>query len=671
MTGNPFQWPADQMSPYVHWWQEVGNSGFLDRGEIVRDDKSVPLSGVPEKAPGLARMRQGMSPYFGADVAVPMPGAVANPDTLYPEDWTPDTLGARVPRVPRDAVITAVIDEGIALGHPRFRAADGRTRVLASWQQGATFDASQATYLPFGQELYAEDIDHLLTQHSDGGDLTRALDETGFNRAARLDEPTQPHGVRAGSRRLSHGTAVLDLAAGADARGMDPDALARRPIIAVNLPRRSTIGMAGTFLEFYSIYALNRIVALADQIWREQHGGKGGFPIVVNLSYGQQAGPKDGHSPFEVEIARLQRSRPDGAPLEVVMPAGNDNLMRCHARKKMRPGKESFDEHWRIQPEDHSSNFVEVWTEASSDGDPTHPLEIRVQSPEGEAVSHWRGQHGQAIDIGADARIYCQQLNRNGQDGERSKFRFRYVICVPPTADDARATGTGRKASAGLWHIHLQGQTRPGHVYMNVQVDQSAEPDGERSRRSYFDNAGYRKYRDSGRLRDTFEYPLRDPDDVSTSNLEPWDRSHVQRKGTINSIAVHWGILTVGSYRASDGRPSPFSATGYWPPYAPHKNGPALDIALPADESPTQRGIWAAGTSAGSVDRFRGTSFSAASATRLVVDRILAALDAGKPPGRVVDRIKSQAAGMEARLPETWGAAARDKIGLGRFPSPG
>lgn len=658
---SPEPWPADDVSPYVHWWETIGNSGTLSREDIIHWHDDPPAAGGGE-------MQHNLRPYFGKGKAhVPIPSAVANPDGLFPGKLVPDNIAELVPPVPREAVFTVVVDEAIALGHPRFRNADGKTRIIAAWQQGATFDETQKDYMPFGHELYARDINALLRKYSVCNDLGRPYDETVFNRAARLDEPGQPHGVRALSRRHGHGTAVLDLAAGFDAACLSSAVLDLRPIIAVTLPSRKTIGMAGTFLEFYAIYAINRIVALTDAIWRAQHGTQGGFPIVVNLSYGQQAGPKDGKSPLETEIRRLKKKRPENAPLLFTMPAGNDNLMRCHARRDMHKKDPDFCESWRVQPEDHTSNFIEIWTKPIPEKLKIHPLKIRVRSPLNEAARQWRLAHGEFVEIAAGARIYCQRLERG--DDKTREFRFRYVICVPPTADDARLVQIGRKAVAGLWDIHVTTTRKLGHVYMNVQVDQSAEPGGALSRRSYLDNKGYKKYLCDGRLRDTFRYPLHDPDDATSSNLERWPDCHVQRKGTINAIAVSSDVICVGSFRGSDGCPSSFSGTSYWGPHAPAKGKNVLDVAFPSDDSASHRGVLAAGTAAGSVARFRGTSFSTALATRYLVDR-MCEMPAGTDRKHAVKLLLDSASQDVTSRRAGWGAAAENKIGFGRIAAP-
>ncbi len=652
-------WDVDVMSPYVHWRRALG--GAAKCGPVV--DKPVRMAASVNTADDRRAAddaRAAVHPLFGDGELVPLPEAVANPSSAPLQSLIPDDVAGLIPVAPpKDAVIVGIIDEAIALGHPRFRRGDGSTRFLASWQQGATFDAAQGGYLPFGNEIYQRDINALLRQHSDVGDPQSTLDETAFNRAALLSEPDKLYGVRALERRAGHGTAVLDLATGEDSWRQTPSDLDRRPILAASLPRRQTIGMAGTFLEYFAIYAMHRMVALADALWDAHYGGPGGFPLVLNVSYGQQAGAKDGRSLFEQAVERMVELRGDRAPLQVVMPAGNDNLMRCNAFRKVRRGGFVM-EKWRVLPEDHSSNFVEVWTSRTTRRADKNPVEIRITTPHGETMKYWSGEHGQFCDIAGGARIYCQRVTYdNGRDAP--EYRYRYVICTPPTAEAVREIGTIRVAPAGDWCIRAQNRGADTDIYLNVQVDQSAEPDGTNNQRSYFNSSKYRRYLDNGRERDTYASHV-DPDDPDASDQEDSQIfGHVQRKGTINSLALSSAIVVVGSYRKTDGAPLGFSATAY-----PKSRGPKKDMVItacfPGDDGAANSGLLAAGTQGGSTLAPRGTSFSTARATRKIVE---AMLDDTKGDGSV-PWMQKLAKVEERKVADTFGHAHEMKRGHGR-----
>lgn len=669
-------WKDEGKTPYFHWWATVGDYGQLMDEELSKPEE-LSLTNI-ESA-------ESYSSNFGDNRDIPKPVDVNNPNVLAPEGKFFQGLFERCEAPPPDAVFTVVIDEAIALGHPRFRYQDGTSRILTAWQQGASFDQDQVDFLPFGQELYQKGINDLLRKHSVGQDTTNALDETAFNREARLSEPLEAHDTRSIVRRAGHGTAVLDLAAGFPAHDVDDAELRRRPIIAINLPRRATIGMAGTFLEFYTIAALRRAVNSIDALWDfhyKSHPGRG-FPIVVNISYGQQSGPKDGKSAFEQDVESLQNKRQGRPALEVVMPAGNDNLMRCNARREMSDKNAYFRQLWRVQPEDHSSNFVEVWTAEHKTELKEHPLAITIRAPGGALMEKWRGSHGEYIDVDQGARIYCEKVDRNVVITDNGAFkhrdeercRFRYVICVPPTADPDPSRPNRRRASAGVWEIELTDGNLDGEVYVQVQVDQSAEPDGQRSRRSYFvqsvqDTAHtigsedlYQTHEPNGRPMDTYQYPFVHYD---VSNLDAWKpHNHIQRKGTANAIAMNKGIIVVGSFRQLDGRPNDFSATAYPPERSPYPDA-VINVSAASDDGAAHLGILAAGAHAGSVVALRGTSFSAPRVSRWLVDHLLSYGSMSQARAALLQ----VCATAEATFPENWGKAAPAKIGEGRIPLP-
>lgn len=651
-------WDVDIMSPYVHWRLALG--GAANCGQVI--EKPVRMASSDASATGgrAVDAARAVQPLFGNGELVPVPEAVANPSDDSLKRLVPRNLAELIPTAPpRDAVVVGIIDEAIALGHPRFRRADGSTRFLASWQQGATFDAGQGEYLPFGKEIYQRDINALIERHSDGSDRKSTLDETAFNRATLLSEPDKLYGVRALDRRAGHGTAVLDLATGEDSWRQEPGDLNRRPIIAASLPRRQTIGMAGTFLEYFAIYAMHRMVALVDALWDAHYGEPGGFPLVLNVSYGQQAGAKDGRSLFEQAVERMVEQRAGRAPLQVVMPAGNDNLMRCNAYRKVRRGG-FVKETWRVVPEDHSSNFVEVWTERTTRRADKNPIEIRVTTPLGQSMKYWSGAHGQFCDIAGGARIYCQRVTYDS-DRAAPEYRYRYVICTPPTASDARENGRGRVAPAGAWCILAQNRGSDTGIFLNVQVDQSAEPDGTNNQRSYFNSDKYRRHLENGRVCDTYAVDV-DPDDPDAADQEDSRTyGHVQRKGTINSLALSDAIVVIGSYRKSDGAPLDFSATAF--PKAKGPNGDrVITASFPGGDGAAHAGLLAAGTQGGSTLAPRGTSFSTARATRRIVQ---AMLDGGGDGGSV-SWMKALAETEEAEVSDMFGQTHEMKRGHGR-----
>lgn len=609
------------IGPYAHWWQDFEAERLPDGLSLV-EGVLVPDS-LRRAVPGSQAGRAIEEQIYGG--GVPLPQKAANPSGTF-DEWGKGDLP--LPKLDPGTVIVGIVDTGIALGHRRFRLADGATRFIAAWQQGADF--GQQPELPCGQELFAGDIDRLLSEHS-GGRLDGPLDEETFNRAAGLVAPGDVFGQRDLDHPGAHGTHVLDLAAGLDPATTHPAEQSRNRIIAVNLPAQHHHGSAGNFLAYYAIFAVDRIIYLAQAAWRFNNGDRpGGYPLVINFSYGMQAGPKDGTHAFERYLRQILRERTRGwpAPVRVVMPAGNDNLSRGAASAVMGPeGKKHHKSKyasrhcvalpWRVLPDDGTSNFVEIWTEAV---DPEVLPEVLGSiclcvTPPDSAIDLTLGplRAGGILQLDDCARVYCQTV-----PGEGSDLRVRLIVAALPTAPVGGA-GTPQ-APAGLWRLHLRYDGPPVDVSWFIQSDQSAVRYSKTGKRSHFDQENYRTHGPNGALSDSYR--------VSVGNrpvdAEPWDEyGPVQRKGTQNALSSinDDEILCIASYCSADGSPALFSSTsdGNWSKTSGRE---VFSASCPGEDALSLFGVLAAGARDGSVSAFRGTSMAAAQATRLVADAL-------------------------------------------------
>jgi hypothetical protein len=647
------------LTPYMHWW--------LERQAPDHQPLSV-------RSPPCAAALCPDGEDAPIKEVVPLPDFAWNP--MEGPHGPPTGVAAKTDKPPKDAVIIGVIDEGIALAHERVRLANGqRSRIIAAWQQGGRFggpDGSTPQDLPFGHELYQSDINTLMDTHSHAG----WLDEDAFNRAAGLTEMHYPMGANALERVIAHGSHVMDLAAGEDANEMEPKRLARMPIIAVNLPRRETIGMAGTFLQFFVLHAMQRIVDLADAMWAEHYPDDpdGGFPVVINLSFGQHAGPKNGTSQIEQAFARLTAGRDKKSPVRLVIPAGNGNLSRGNAIAPI--AKEATVEMpWRMLPEDQSSNFVELWVELDGDvASATHPVIVTLTAPSGQVFGPFQGQDGHHTDVFGAMRIYAEKLSRLDDDPPHGikKTLYRYVICAAPTLDYHTPL---ESCQAGLWQVActwdetgFKTAERPV-LYGMVQVDQAAQPGSLRNKRSFFDAQGYQLYDPTGRRGDAYAYPAKGD---ASDDLEPEaTMGPVQRKGTHNALASAPEVIVVAGHRESDGRPADYSAATYAPERQRYGAAPTVTASFPTERAPAHFGLRAAGPRSAATILLRGTSFAAGLVTRHVVSDLLAWRDANSPEGGTDGSPRSiaeQAAAHEATTPYQ-GPAAAGKVGAGRMPN--
>ncbi|WP_157708676.1 S8 family serine peptidase [Roseovarius faecimaris] len=657
--------PRMVTSPYVNWWLMqhglgAGPSPMRMTPSLRRMDDFDALQGSLADFTALGHDPSAFMPGgSGADWPVfPVPDSSANPDFLNSIDgaggWLPEN--ANYPTVGADTLIAGVIDVDIGLGHRRFRQADGSTRVLASWQQGAPWGGGPG-HLPFGAQLMESDINSLLAQHSSDGDLTRPLDQDGFNRAAHLVDMARPDGLHALATSEAHGTHVMGLVAGADPV-RDAPFSDRVRLLVVNLPPASAYGEGGAFLDYYLVYAMRWIVEMHARISNASGLAATPPPLLLNISFGKQAGAKDERQVFVREARRLSEADQilGQAKFNAILPAGNDNLSRVHARFELQPGDEQALD-WRIQPDDDTSNFVEIWVEKLlTTGTVLAPIDIDVVPPGGTAGAFQPAASGQITELtGGLGRVYCDAVEP--EDG--ASVRFRYLICLAP---DHFMKGGKVGAAAGKWTIRFRNSGDTAHtVRATIQTDQATLPGQRNARRSYFEAADYMLFEQSGREADTFAY-------VDGASPAPnLDRSAtLRRRGTLNSYAANRYVATIAGHRETDGRPAPYSASGIGHPVHAGGRG-APTVSFPADDGAAHFGLLSDGASDGSVAAMQGTSFSCACATRWLIESWLAGQFDPQAEASDVQAFL-RAAPLTLPRPDKWHDApvGPEKVGAGR-----
>lgn len=572
-----------------------------------------------------------------------------------------EILKALAGRLDPSAVFTGVVDVGISPFHERLKATTDTTRVITCWQQAGAWTANGP---PFGSEITAIDID---AAFEDAANKDVALDEETALRTHYISRPDVMFGSREVDFRAAHGSHIADLAAG----GVPcPTATGKikNPIFAVNMPPRYSHGSAGNFLEFFAFAAVVRIVDLAEQLWQEVHRGTsdgqfvpGGFPLVINLSFGMQAGAKDGSGLFERLVRELVSNR--DAPTDIVMPAGNDNLNRGTARAlvgetkdKAKYGdlkpKKTFTLKWRVPPSDRSSNFVELWFPAI-EPKPRTDIEFCLIPPGVTATDDmWHKVIGWNRDENKPLNQYTEPDLLRGairlyrifrQQSATQEIRPQIIIGVMPTEFfGSMADEPPVLAPAGLWTIKIRAKGDAINVSAHIQSDQDIRPGrGRQAIRSYFDLESY----------DTHTNPEGSHPNVPTGmpqdsvylarafgdhyvHLDDWEnQGPVQRKGTNNAIATTPSIHVIGAYRVSDRTASAYSATveneRFQEGESRGRTTPVIAVLLPGDDSPMHLGMLGAGSRSGSVVALQGTSSSSALATRAIVEWRL-----GKDGGR-------------------------------------
>jgi hypothetical protein len=541
------------------------------------------------------------------------------------------------PRARRRTVVTAVIDDGMAFAHESFRLQNGRSRFEYFWNQDAPPPAPSGfaygrEFSKFGAGPQAIDASMLNATHAGLVDEDQVYRTMGHLHAGAL-------GHKPVAWRMAHGTHVMDLAAGFD---MDT-APSRRPIIGVQLPVRVTADTSGGTFGPYALDALHYILKRADQI------GVQPLPVVVNLSYGFMAGPHDGSSVFEQAVDEVIATR--AAPLEVVLPAGNNYLSRCHAHFELSPASELREPlRWRIQPDDSTPSYLQLWLPHAA-GAQQPKIRVRIRTPYGD-LSPWIDE-GEVWSWKPAGQTLCKAVYYNSAVPGRN--RNMVLLAVAPTA----TLLAGRQvAPAGVWEINVRNAGPAAVLDAWIQRDDRAYGYATGGRQSYFDDPAYQRRDESGR-------------EVETDNA-----SYVKRAGTLSSLATGRNTVVVGGYLRKQATrtyfsgapayaPASYSASG---PIVPPASGPAhrsgADLMTVSEDSAVHDGILAAGTRSGSVGAMWGTSMAAPQVARWIAGEMAA----GRPHGRaaVANWAQQQEAGRPAPNPKP----AVERMGAGRAKIP-
>ncbi|MEJ8572705.1 S8 family serine peptidase [Microbaculum marinum] len=544
-------------------------------------------------------------------------------------------------------VVVGVIDDGLAIAHERFRHADGTTRIAYAWAQDGPVPASGAP-AGFGREYDKAAIDQLLLQCTHGG----LVDEDAFYRIAGLADFGQA-GHKGVAGRSSHGTHVMDLAAGYDPRDGEG---AERAIVCVQLPSAITADTSGARLDPYVHLAMNYILDRADWIARQQ--GSGPLPVVINFSYGTVAGPHDGTSELEAaidEFVQIHTGRPQ--PVSVVLPSGNSHLSRCHAQlaydttSMVDAEAATSDLEWRVLPDDRTSSFVEIWLPYAPPPVGASRVELQIAPPGSPThpTSPWIGEEpGQGVVWERDGQVVCKAVYTFDPDPNPTG-RGRFVVAIRPTV---YLGAPKRLAPSGVWRIRIRNISLGSGEIVHAWVQRDDTPHGypTRGRQAFFDHASYERFDTGG-----FELETDSPACI------------VKRAGLINAIATGEKPAVIGGYLRKEAVVSKYSAGGPTTPVrdapAPWRTGP--DAVAVGDDSLVHWGVLAAGTRSGSTVALTGTSVAAPQVTRWIADRFVAG-DSGDRTAVAGKATQDEAGRSTPAPPVARGGAGRLDLPPGR-----
>ena len=506
-----------------------------------------------------------------AEMGPPMPPEAASegPPLEAPLISTPD------PTLPGPRVLIAVIDEGIAFAHQRFGIVSGagnmQTRIRYVWQQDSS-------------ELTAAQIDSAVAQANALG----AGEEAVYRSVGGLRMDAE--GYKPLARRRSHGTNVLDLAA-----GFDPTAAAakKRPILVVDMPESAVGDPAATTLTVNAYWGLFYILMRA---WSMRAPDEV-LPVVVNISYGPHEGPHDGTSMLEEFMDCLVQQTPAwGIPMQIVLAAGNYRQSRTHASFTLGLPSEERPLQWRLQPCAMTPSCMEIWLNPIAGA----TVEVTLKAPDGRqfAVSNLSPSAGEA-----DATISVQYAPA----GTYSKLRSVVLLFVAPTAVDPWVEPANLTVPSGLWTVTIK-NTSQTSIDVDAWIKRSDTPGGRRAkgRQSYFDDPSYQRFDANGR-----------PTEFDTGT------SIVKRQGTLSGIATGQYTKVIGAFQRK-ATPCAWMPAIYSSEASPTMKAP--DWLAPGDDSTACPGTLGAGTRSGFRISMNGTSAAAPQAARYYADQ------AGQPP---------------------------------------
>lgn len=518
-------------------------------------------------------------------------------------------LGAAASCVPAGTdVLTGIIDYGFPVAGPVFAWPDGsqgwKTRLCALWVQDGKPNSSDPDLglatpglYKYGAVITGAAVEAILTQ-CDG-------DEDAFYQRSGLFRPleTSSYWTQAWA---SHGAHVSGLALGISDAG--------NPVVAVHMPKRTVEDSSGAALTGHAYNAMRFILQQAEAIGapdpsplfvlegrdipEDKPRKKPDVPaVVINLSYGFNAGPHDGSGPLEKAMAELQslwnKAHPE-SPLIIVVPAGNAFQSQTFARFDAASLSKPDTSHliWEVPPDDASANSVQIWLPVGYAGTAT----MTLTAPDGRRI-RLSNQEGCIVELpGATAgcaamAVFCGQ--------RESRPRGMFQLVVGPTQTDLP-----HRAGSGYWRIDVEATDlgKGKAIEAWVQRDDLPTADYRPSRQSRFQQPEFRPYD-----------PPAQPGDGTRENPP------LVRPGTMNAMATGPATLVVGATFARQTYPVPVSiysggGRADWPVN--------VDGLASSDDSPILWGCLSSGMRAATTVRMFGTSMAAAMATQAVVASI-------------------------------------------------
>jgi hypothetical protein len=316
-------------------------------------------------------------------------------------------------------------------------------------------------------------------------------------------------------------------------------------------------------------------------------------PLVINLSLGMSAGPKDGTGLAERAIVEALAAfeATTGAPARATLPFGNEYRTRQVALVAPRPGAPAS-VGWQIPPDDRLGARLLVRA--------TGPVALGLTAPGGAAAVPLDLAPGGTAEIRHLGRaVAILRAQAAGPGLARS-----YDITLLPTRRD----GPDPVAPSGRWQIDVLRSVETADPLVTLQVQRGDTPPGQRpfGRQSHL------------------VHPACNGFDPATRDWTHPGAGPVTRSGSHSALVTArdrrlFAMAAAGAQAQPTGTApaaARYSAAGSADPAWTARQGP--DACAPAEASANRPGVVAAGTRSGGAARLAGTSVAAPALARLL-----------------------------------------------------
>lgn len=522
----------------------------------------------------------------------------------------------------QDDPLLAVIDDGLGFLNERFQRptpGGSQTRIEGVFIQSLKQNPPASGGLAFGRELSRSEVQGLI-QRPDERNVYKQINEEVF----------APDTLRSTEQADSHGSHIMDLSGGADPT--DPnDPMHKVPMVLVQLPPQIVDDTSGLNMVPYILQGMHWILFKALVLGKSR--------VVVNLSFGITAGPKDGTSLFSSHVAFLiNLAALLGIRLDVVVPFGNDYQNRQIAAVTV-PADKDVALDVRLQPDDRAPNYVEI---RPKDNTPPQDIALGLTAPNGAIIAPQTLAAGAFRDIDYRGKTVGRMYHVPALQG-RLPYLLIAMAPTSPIRDDAfLSNGLGPLIEPGIWSIVMADKTNSGaDIRVEIQRGDTIPGYRQRGRQAYFCDP------------DGYEYDMGTPSPTgnvvqSKSYARLGPNAYVTHDGTNSAFTVVPGTLgrfhTVGGafLRREDPNYSiPHQDAAVAAQYTALNTRPGKGTPTGGARSEHNRaiiGLQASGVVSGSSARYSGSSAAAAVYSRSLIAQSQPLADAAAP-GRLPQKV--------------------------------